>query len=120
MFESHRSVYNYVVYDSEVERGFAEQLEQNENVKVYAKLPNWFKVPTPLGSYNPDWAVVVECNGEKKLYFVVETKGSILDQNLRPTESAKIRCGMKHFEALGSDTPLVKAESFEQFTNYFA
>lgn len=75
MFESHRSVYDYVVYDSDVERGFAEQLENNESVKVYAKLPDWFKVPTPLGSYNPDWAVVIEDNGLNKLYFVVETKG---------------------------------------------
>ena len=72
MFESHRSVYDYVVYDSDTERDFAKQLEDNESVKVYAKLPSWFKVPTPLGSYNPDWAVVIEDDGQNKLYFVVE------------------------------------------------
>lgn len=116
MFESHRSVYDYVVYDSDVERNFAEQLENNESVKVYAKLPDWFKVPTPLGSYNPDWAVVIEDNGLNKLYFVVETKGSIEGKDLRPKEQAKIRCGEKHFAALGNDAEFIKADSFQRFT----
>ena len=102
MFESHRSVYDYVVYDSDVERGFAERLENNESVKVYAKLPDWFKVPTPLGNYNPD--------------FVVETKGSVEGKDLRPTEQAKIKCGEKHFMALGNDAKFVKADSFQRFT----
>lgn len=118
MFESHRSVYDYVVYDSDVERGFAEQLENNESVKVYAKLPDWFKVPTPLGSYNPDWAVVIEDNGLNKLYFVVETKGSIEGKNLRPKEQAKIRCGEKHFAALGNDAEFIKADSYQKFVEY--
>ena len=115
MFESHRSVYDYVVYDSDVERGFAEQLENNESVKVYAKLPDWFKVPTPLGSYNPDWAVVIEDDGQNRLYFVVETKGSIEGKDLRPKELAKIQCGEKHFAALGNDTKFLKADSFQRF-----
>ena len=115
MVESHRSVYNYVVYDSEVERGFAERFEGNESVKVYAKLPDWFKIATPLGSYNPDWAVVIEDNGQNKLYFVVETKGNILSDALRPTENAKIKCGEKHFEALGEEAKFVKADSYEMF-----
>ena len=60
-------------YDSEgTERRFAKDLESNEAVKVYAKLPAWFKIPTPLGSYNPDWAVLIDHNGEEKLFFVVE------------------------------------------------
>ena len=116
MFESHHSVYDYVVYDSDVERNFAEQLENNESVKVYAKLPDWFKVPTPLGSYNPDWAVVIEDNGLNKLYFVVETKGSIEGKDLRPKEQAKIQCGEKHFAALGNDAKFVKADGFQRFT----
>lgn len=115
MVESHRSVYNYVVYDSEVERGFAERFEGNESVKVYAKLPDWFKIATPLGSYNPDWAVVIEDNGQNKLYFVVETKGNILSDALRPTENAKIKCGEKHFEAMGEEAKFVKADSYEMF-----
>jgi type III restriction enzyme len=79
MLNSDKSVYEQVVYDSSgVERTFAEQLEKNEAVKVYAKLPGWFKVPTPLGTYNPDWAVLVEKDGVERLYFVVETKSSSL------------------------------------------
>ena len=80
-----------------VEKSFAEDLEKNEKVKVYAKLPVWFKVQTPLGSYNPDWAVVVENDGEEKLYFVVETKGSTWWDDLRHIEGAKIKCGERHF-----------------------
>jgi len=104
MLETSKSVYEHVVYDSEgVEKGFAEQLEKNEAVKVYAKLPGWFRVPTPLGSYNPDWAVLVEIDGDQRLYFVVETKGTLFADALRATEQAKIDCGEKHFEALGTD-----------------
>lgn len=96
-----KSVYERVVYDSAgTERRFAEDLEANEAVKVYAKLPSWFKIPTPLGSYNPDWAVLVETDGAERLYFVVETKGSGWFDDLRHKEGAKIACGRKHFEAL--------------------
>ncbi|MEI8372324.1 MAG: DEAD/DEAH box helicase family protein [Planctomycetota bacterium] len=96
-----KSVYEYVVYDSSgVEKTFAEQLEKNEAVKVYAKLPGWFKVPTPLGTYNPDWAVLIEIDGAERLYFVVETKASLFTDDLRDKESAKIKCGEAHFETL--------------------
>ena len=95
-----RSVYEHVVCDFGVERAFAEQLEKNEAVKVYAKLPGWFKVPTPLGTYNPDWAVLVEKDGAERLYFVVETKSSLFTDDLRDKESAKIDCGKAHFKAL--------------------
>jgi type III restriction enzyme len=99
--ETRKSVYQHVVYDSAgVERKFAEDLETNEAVKVYAKLPGWFKVPTPLGTYNPDWAVLVEIDGQEKLYFVVETKGSNWWDDLRHVEGAKIKCGEKHFKEL--------------------
>ena len=99
--ETQKSVYQHVVYDSAgVERKFAEDLEANEAVKVYAKLPGWFKVPTPLGTYNPDWAVLVEIDGQEKLYFVVETKGSNWWDDLRHIEGAKIKCGEKHFAEL--------------------
>jgi type III restriction enzyme len=101
LLEVKKSVYEHVVYDSAgVERSFAEDLERNEAVKVYAKLPGWFKVPTPLGSYNPDWAVLVEKDGAERLYFVVETKGSLFAGDLRGKEDAKIKCGKAHFEAL--------------------
>ena len=101
MLAATKSVYEHVVYDSSgVERTFAEQLEKNEAVKVYAKLPGWFKVPTPLGTYNPDWAVLVEKDGTERLYFVVETKSSLFADDLRDKESAKIECGKAHFKAL--------------------
>ena len=103
MLNSDKSVYEQVVYDSAgVERTFAEQLEKNEAVKVYAKLPGWFKVPTPLGTYNPDWAVLVEKDGVERLYFVVETKSSLFTDDLRDKESAKIECGKAHFKALAT------------------
>lgn len=95
-----KSVYEHVVYDSSVERDFAEALERNEAIKVYAKLPGWFKVPTPLGTYNPDWAVLVERDGQERLYFVVETKSSLFKDDLLDLESGKIKCGAAHFKAL--------------------
>jgi len=95
-----RSVYEHVVYQSDTEKSFAEQLEKNEAIKIYAKLPGWFKVPTPLGTYNPDWAVLVEKDGAVRLYFVVETKSSLFTDDLRDRENAKIKCGEAHFDAL--------------------
>ena len=100
MIDANKSVHEQVVYQSDTERTFAEQLEKNEAIKVYAKLPGWFKVPTPLGNYNPDWAVLVEKDGAERLYFVVETKGSLFIDDIRDRESAKIKCGEAHFAAL--------------------
>ena len=68
---------------------------------LYAKLPGWFKVPTPLGPYNPDWAILFDQDGAQRLYFVVETKSSLFTDDLRDKESAKIECGKAHFAALG-------------------
>ncbi len=102
--KAEKSVYERVVYDSAgVEKNFAEDLENNEAVKVYAKLPPWFKVPTPLGSYNPDWAILIEDEGQEKLYFVVETKGSNWWDDLRHKEGAKIKCGEEHFKEIATD-----------------
>ncbi|NIA11782.1 MAG: restriction endonuclease subunit R, partial [Nitrospiraceae bacterium] len=95
-----KSIYEHVVYDSDTERQFAEDMERHEAVKLYAKLPGWFKMPTPLGSYNPDWAVLVDTEEGEKLYFVVETKGSVHASDLRHKEGAKIACARKHFDAL--------------------
>ena len=121
--EVQKSVYTHVVYDSRgVEKSFAEDLEKNEKVKVYAKLPAWFKVPTPLGSYNPDWAIVVEDDGEEKLYFVVETKGSTWWDDLRHLEGAKIKCGKKHFDELAKETEnparYIKSSNIEGMMGY--
>lgn len=100
LMDTTKSVYEHVVYDSNTERDFADALEKNDAIKVYAKLPGWFKVPTPLGSYNPDWAVLVEQDGNERLYFVVETKSSLFTDDLRDKENAKIECGKAHFQAL--------------------
>jgi len=115
MQESRKSIYEYVVYDSEIECEFAKSFEQSENVKVYAKLPGWFKIDTPLGSYNPDWAVLVNLDNEEKLYFVVETKGSLLFDMLRPAEQAKIDCGRKHFKALDENVGFTVTDTFASF-----
>ena len=100
MLEATKSVYEQVVYESGIEKDFADQLEKNAAVKVYAKLPGWFKVRTPLGSYNPDWAVLIDSDEGERLYLVVETKGSLLAGDLRGMELAKIECGKAHFNAL--------------------
>ena len=98
-----KSVYERVVYDSQgVERSFAESLDRNEAVKVYAKLPLWFKIQTPLGSYNPDWAVLIEENGCERLFFVVETKSSVWFDDLRHHEGGKIACAKEHFKEIAS------------------
>ena len=97
-----KSVYDHVVYDSENERKFADSLEKFTVVKVYAKLPRWFQVPTPLGAYNPDWAVLIEDDEGERLYLVLETKGSAFLDDLRHAERAKVECGKAHFEALQS------------------
>lgn len=103
LLNTEKSVYEHVVYDSSIERDFAQALEHNDAVKVYAKLPGWFRIPTPLGSYNPDWAILVEQDGAERLYFVVETKSSLFNDDLRPVEQAKIDCGTAHFDLLATD-----------------
>lgn len=100
LMNTQKSIYEHVVYDSTTERDFADAMEKNDAIKLYAKLPGWFKVPTPLGSYNPDWAVLVEEDGAQRLYFVVETKSSLFTDDLRDKESAKIECGKAHFHTL--------------------
>jgi type III restriction enzyme len=118
MLDVKKSVHEKVVYDSAIEKQFAQDLELNTAVKLYAKLPGWFTIATPLGGYNPDWAVVVDLAGEEKLYFVVETKGSLFDDALRDTEGAKVKCGGEHFtaiEASESGAKFVRATSVGDF-----
>lgn len=100
LMDTKKSIYEHVVYESTTERDFADALEKNEDVLLYAKLPGWFKVPTPLGTYNPDWALLVQKDGTQRLYFVVETKSSLFTDDLRNKESAKIECGKAHFRSL--------------------
>jgi len=100
LIEVRKSLYERVSYESDIEARFATELEQHEDIKLYTKLPVWFTIPTPLGSYNPDWAVLIESGNGERLYFVVETKGTSLLNELRRFEAAKILCSKKHFKAL--------------------
>lgn len=102
--ETDRGLYNYLIYDSENERKFAEKLDTSNEVAVYVKLPNGFYINTPVGKYNPDWAIAF-CEGSvKHIYFVAETKGSMSSMELRKVESLKIECAKKHFAKISSDT----------------
>ena len=94
------SVYDYLIYDSGVESRFAKSLDEDPDVKMFFKIPPRFKIETPIGSYNPDWAVFLEKDGEQKLYFVLETKGTTSLLDLRNSEKLKIHCGKQHFAAL--------------------
>jgi type III restriction enzyme len=110
-----RSVYDHVVFDSDIERQFVEGLERRDDVKLYLKLPAWFIVQTPIGDYNPDWAIVLESRdvhgkptGKQNLYLVRETKHTTDFDKLLPEEVRKIRCGERHFTgALGVDYKVV-------------
>ena len=115
LIPTQRSVYDHVIFDADNERKFVEGLEKRDDVKLYLKLPAFFTVPTPIGEYNPDWAIVVEPRdahgeptGEQMLYLVRETKSTTEHDDLRPDEARKIRCGKRHFEdALGVDYKVV-------------
>ena len=94
-----KAPYEYVVYDLEVERAFAQGLELRDDIRLFMKLPEWFKVDTPLGGYNPDWAILKQ--DSETIYLVRETKGTKDFLKLRTSEADKVRCGKAHFEALG-------------------
>jgi len=109
------SVYDYIVYDSEtVEKPFAIALDRDPDVKLFFKLPERFKIRTPIGTYTPDWAVYLVHNGVEKMYFVLETKGSTSLLDLREREHLKILCGKRHFEAVG-DVELRVARDWREF-----
>ncbi len=101
ILEASKHIYDYVKTDSKVERTFTKDLEAGE-VLVYAKLPSGFKIPTPVGNYNPDWAIVFDTAQVKYIYFIAETKGSMSTMQLKKSEKLKIDYARKHFEALGS------------------
>jgi type III restriction enzyme len=110
-----KSIYDHVIYDSKVEHDFAEALEGMDEVKLFVKLPNWFTVPTPIGDYNPDWAIVFYVQDEfgetrEKLYLVRETKGESVDvERLRGTEEMRIECARRHFGTVNVDYDVVSS-----------
>lgn len=104
------SIYDQIVVQSETERKFAEKLKMCKDVRLFVKLPAWFKVPTPVGQYNPDWALVMEQadDPEALLYLIRETKSTTVAEELRGTENQQIHCGERHVKgALGVDFRVV-------------
>lgn len=97
-----KHLYDYVLYDSANEKNFAQELDTNKDVAVYVKLPNGFYISTPVGKYNPDWAIAFYEGSVKHIYFVAETKGSLSSLQLRDIEKAKIHCAKEHFKAISN------------------
>ena len=117
VLEVQKHIYDYVKTDSKIERKFAQELESGEAI-VYAKLPNGFKIPTPVGNYNPDWAIVFDTPEAKYVYFIAETKGSMSTMQLKKSEELKIAYARKHFEKLGTEN--IKYDvvaTYEDLTN---
>ena len=101
--KANRHLYDHIVYDSTNERDFATDLDTNQDVAVYVKLPDGFYISTPVGKYNPDWAIAFYEGTVKHIYFVAETKGSMSSMQLRLIEQSKIHCAREHFKAISSD-----------------
>lgn len=104
----HKHIYDFLTTDSTIEANFAQELEAQNEVIVYAKLPRSFFVPTPVANYSPDWAIVIDKVAERHVYFVAETKGSDSDQDLREIERLKIHCAERHFQAIGEKKVIFK------------
>ena len=110
-------IYDYVLTDSAIERKFVEELDTSKDVVVYAKLPRGFLIPTPVGDYNPDWAISFKEGSVKHVYFVAETKGSMSSLDLRPIEATKIKCARKFFDEINKkfDPENVKYDVVDSF-----
>ncbi len=115
MVEASKSAFDYTLCDSDVELNLAREFESSDNISLYTKLPGWFKIPTPLGTYNPDWAILYNKGEGEKLYFVTESKGTIFDEALKPIETGKIKCGKEHFKAIG--TKMIVAHTIDDVYN---
>jgi len=123
LLPSKHSVYDHVIYDSTNEERFARVFEANASAKdgairLYAKLPDWFTIGTPLGTYNPDWALVIREEGEERLYFVLESKANSDEYEKRGRENDKIHCGRRHFEALGEGAIYREVDDPDEFLEY--
>ena len=111
-----KNIYDYLIFDSDVEKNFAAELETYDDISIYVKLPRSFYIPTPLGKYNPDWAIIFREGDVKNIYFVVETKGSTAENNLRGSELGKINCAKKFFDIIGGgQVKYFVTDSFQNF-----
>jgi type III restriction enzyme len=116
LISSTKSPFDFVIYDSNVESTLTEKFESEPKIPVYSKLPSWFKIETPLGTYNPDWAILWREDNDDKLYFIVESKSDLSLFGKRPKEDAKIECGKRHFSAIGAE--MIVAKSKDDITDY--
>lgn len=98
-----KNIYDHLLYDSTGEKDFAQHLEESQDVVVYVKLPKGFYISTPVGKYNPDWAIAFNKEHVRHIYFIAETKGSMQTLELREIEQAKINCARKHFTAISDN-----------------
>ena len=97
------NIYDYVFTDSKIESIFVRELDVSSEVVVYAKLPRGFSIPTPVGSYNPDWAISFKDGAIKHIYFIAETKGTMSSLQLKEIENTKIKCARKFFAKITND-----------------
>jgi len=112
-----------VITDSKIERDFVRELDTSAEVTVYAKLPRGFLIPTPVGDYNPDWAITFKEGSVKHIYFVAETKGSLSSLDLRQVEKTKIICARKFFDTINQRVPSNQVkydviDSYETLMNF--
>ena len=113
-----KHLYDHILYDSTNERNFAEKIDTSADVAVYVKLPSGFYISTPVGKYNPDWAIAFYEGKVKHIYFVAETKGSMSSMQLRLVEEAKIHCAREHFKAIGTGNVVYDVvDSYESLMN---
>lgn len=110
-----KHIYDYLVTDSKIETTFAQHLDISREVQIYAKLPSKFSIPTPLGRYNPDWAIVFTEQDVQHIYFIAETKGSMDSGDMRGKETGKIACARKHFAELNKDKDKVKYDVVDSY-----
>ena len=116
--KAQRHLYDHIVYDSTNERDFASELDTNTDIAVYVKLPDSFYISTPVGHYNPDWAIAFYEGTVKHIYFVAETKGSMSSMQLRQIEESKIHCAREHFKAISGDNVVYDVvDSYETLLN---
>ena len=115
---ANKHLYDYVFYDSDNEQKFASNIDLANEVAVYVKLPRGFYINTPVGKYNPDWAIAFHEGKVKHIYFVAETKGSMSSMQLRKIEEAKIHCAREHFKAISSNSVVYEVvDSYETLLN---
>ena len=116
--KAQKHLYDHIVYDSTNEHDFATELDTSKAVAVYVKLPNGFYISTPVGKYNPDWAIAFYEGEVKHIYFIAETKGSMSSMQLRDIEKGKIHCAKEHFKAISSDNVVYDVvDSYQSLLN---